>query len=92
MYKITNITDKQGVIKQDFIDKLREKHGYDLLGEIMQYSFMKFFIKDKPPCCIFQWYKGGCMITSRVEKIDETDDEVCIVTENSIYTFKKVEE
>lgn len=92
MYKITNVTDKQGIVKQDFIDLMKSRHGDDLLGDFIYYDYIKLNI-DSNPCCQFKWGddSGHMMLTSRVQQIDENYDRsvICIVTENSIYTFKK---
>ena len=32
MYKITNVTDRQGIIKQEFINDMKSAHGDELLG------------------------------------------------------------
>ena len=93
MYKITNVTDRKGIIKQDFIDDMRLKHGEELLGDFADYQYMKDNIEHNISC-YFQWAdnSGKMLRTSKVESVVEYNDTIRIVTRNSVYEFEKVEE
>ena len=93
MYKITNVTDKQGVVKKEFINDMKSKHGDELLGDFIYYDYMKSNIEHKPSCC-FEWAddSGKMMRTSYVESVTEYDNIIKITTRNSVYEFEKVEE
>ena len=93
MYKITNITDRQGVVKQEFINDMKSAHGDELLGDFIYYDYMKSNIEHKPSCC-FEWAddSGKMMRTSEVESVTEYDNIIKIATRNSVYTFEKVKE
>ena len=92
MYKITSVTDKEGSVKQEFIDDMKAKHGEELLGDFICYEHMKNNLEYKPHCC-FIWAdnSGKMMRTSYVESVTEYDNIIKIATENSVYVFEKVE-
>ena len=92
MYKITSVTDKEGSVKQEFIDDMKAKHGEELLGDFIYYEHMKNYLEHKPHCC-FIWAdnSGKMMRTSRVQSMSEWDNKIKVVTENSVYVFEKVE-
>jgi hypothetical protein len=93
MHKITNVTDRQGVVKQEFINDMKAKHGDELLGDFIYYDYMKSNIEHKPSCC-FEWAdnSGKMMRTSYVESVTEHDNIIKITTRNSVYEFEKVED
>jgi hypothetical protein len=93
MYKITNVTDRKGVVKQEFFDDMKAKHGDELLGDFIYYDYMKSNIEYKPSCC-FEWAddSGKMMRTSYVESVTEHDNIIKITTRNSVYEFEKVED
>lgn len=86
MYKITNITDRDGNVKYDFINKLKEKHpellGEFLDGEIIQGVGLYFLWADNT---------GRMLRTSTVCNYIENEDRVIVTTRNSVYTFEEVE-
>ena len=92
MHKITNVTDRQGVVKQEFIDDMKSAHGDELLGDFIYYDYMKSNIENKP-CCCFEWAdnSGKMLRTSWVESVSEYDAIIKIATRNSVYLFEKVE-
>ena len=92
MYKITSVTDKEGSVKQEFIDDMKAKHGEELLGDFIYYEHMKSNLEHKP-CCCFEWAdnSGKMLRTSYVESVTEYDNIIKIVTENSVYVFERVE-
>ena len=91
MYKITNVTDRQGVVKQAFINDMKSAHGDELLGDFVDYDYMACEINAP---CYFEWAddSGKMLRTSRVESVAEYNDDIKITTRNSVYEFKKVGE
>ena len=81
MYKIVNITDREGNIKQDFIDEIKLTHP-NMSGEIINKELLKAHI-----CMDFMWNdnSGKMLETSSIEEYIENDDKVKVVTRNSIY-------
>ena len=93
MYKITNIMDKLGNTKLEPFEDCLKLHP-NMEGEFIFFDMMCQSVRiGNNVCCRFKWNDDSdkTMVTSYVKQVEKTDDEVCIVTENSIYTFKKVE-
>ena len=90
MYRITNVTDRCGVVKQEFINKMKEKYP-NLKGKILNKANLKgnIFLD----CMRFEWAddSGLIMRTSLVTKCEEKDDVIKVTTLNSIYTLKREE-
>ena len=88
MYRITNVTDRCGVVKQEFIDKMKEKHP-NLKGKILNKANLKgnIFLD----CMRFEWADdSGLMLrTSLVTEFKEDGDVITITTLNSIYTLER---
>ena len=84
-YKITNITDHQGVPKQEFFDELNEKHP-GLIGEILYPDLIDVF-----GYLLFGWDddSGKMLRTSKISEVEETQNGYVITTRNSIYTLEK---
>lgn len=85
-YKITNITDHQGVPKQEFFDELNEKHP-GLIGEILYSDFF-----EELGYLFFVWNdnSGKMLRTSKISEVEETENGYVITTRNNIYTLEKV--
>lgn len=85
MYKIVNITDREGNVKQDFIDKLREIHP-NMSGEIVHEALFKNHI-----CMDFKWNddSGKILETSIIEEYEKDENKIRVVTMNSIYYLEK---
>lgn len=95
MHKITNVTDRQGVAKQEFIDDMKSAHGDELLGDFIHYDYMMdWILVGVNPVCQFVWNDDSnkMMVTSKVESITEYNDTIKIITRNSVYEFEKVVE
>lgn len=85
MYRITNITDREDNIKQDFIDELKQSHP-ELVGEILYPELVG--IGDH---LCFDWNDDTNKIlrTSTIEEYSDNIDTVKVVTRNSIYYLQK---
>ena len=85
LYRIVNITDREGNVKQDFIDKIRIDHP-NMSGEIINKGLLKAHI-----CMDFMWNddSGKMLETSSVEEYIEDGDKVKVVTRNSVYYLEK---
>ena len=90
MYKIIQITDKQGIPKSHYATLDHPQ----LLGEFENLNLLKGEITNgTQPCCCFIWEDNPdkMMRTSRVQSISEWDNKIKIVTMNSVYVFERVE-
>lgn len=85
MYRIVNITDREGNVKWDFINDLESVHP-NLCGEIMCPELIQtgghFY---------FVWEDNSCKIlrTSAVEAYENNGDTAKVVTKNSVYYLEK---
>ena len=91
MYKIISITDHSD---NDKSASIRQSHP-QLLGDFYYLDMLKSGVANgtQPHCC-FMWADDSdkMMGTSRVQSMSEWDNKIKVVTENSVYTFEKVEE
>ena len=85
MYKITNITDREGNIKQDFIDELKSVH-LNLCGEILYPELTKVGCHF---CFVWSDDTDKMLRTSTIEEYENNGDTVKVVTRNSIYYLEK---
>ena len=87
MYRITNVTDRAGNVKQESIAQLKEDHP-DLVGEIIYKENCEIY-KDR---LRFEWADDSnrMLLTSTVLDYAEDEDKVVVTTMNSIYTFESV--
>ena len=87
-YIITNITDREGNVKQEFIDKLKSVHP-NLKGRITNKGLLKgnLFMS----CLHFEWADDSnkMLKTSMVMDYVEDENKIVVTTMNSIYTFEK---
>lgn len=85
LYRIVNITDREGNIKQDCIDEIKSTHP-NMSGTIINKGLLKAHI-----CMDFMWddSSGKMLETSSVEEYVEDGDKVKVVTRNSIYYLEK---
>ena len=88
MYRITNVTDKEGNVKQEFIDELKVVHP-KLVGKILNKEVLKsdLFVG----CLHFEWADDSnkMLKTSIVMDYVEDNDKIIVTTMNSVYTFEK---
>ena len=85
IYRIVNITDREGNVKQDFIDELQLIHT-ELVGEILYSELIKAGCHF---CFVWNDDTGKMLRTSTIEDYFNNKDTVKVVTRNSIYYLKK---
>ena len=89
MYKITNVTDRNGNVKHDFIKEIEDRHP-DLIGEIINKDTLN---SDLFLCGLrFVWADepDRMLHTSTVLDYVEDSNKIVATTRNSVYTFEKV--
>lgn len=88
MYRITNVADKQGNVKQEFIDELKVVHP-ELVGKILNKEVLNSDLFMG--CLHFEWADDSnkMLKTSMVMDYVEDNDKIIITTMNSVYTFEK---
>lgn len=88
MYRIVNITDREGNIKQEFINELKAIHP-NLIGEILDKEVLKnnLFLSYLN----FKWADNSnkMLRTSMVMDYVEDRDKIVVTTMNSVYIFEK---
>ena len=89
MYKIIQITDKQG---NDKSHQATLDHP-QLLGDFYYLELRSGVANGTEPHCCFIWADDSdkMMRTSRVQSMSEWDNKIKVVTENSVYVFERVE-
>ena len=84
MYKLTNVTDREGNIKVEFMESLKDEHpemnGY-FLYPISTAIRLCFIWADK---------SDTMMRTSPVDKYKEVNGVLKVKTQNSIYTLERI--
>lgn len=85
MYKIINVTDKEGNIKQDFIDDLKSIHP-NMSGEI---SYPEFTKVGSHFCFIWNDETNRMLRTTIIEEYENNGNDIKVVTRNSIYYLEK---
>lgn len=88
MYKIINVTDKEGNVKEEFMEELRETHP-DMAGKLL-YPITKETIGLIRMCLLWTDNSDKILRTSIVEDYEMKGNIVTVTTENSIYTLEKV--
>jgi len=84
MYKIINITDRAGNVKETFIKELRQMHP-DMKGLLL------YPLSTAQRLCFVWADKSEKMLrTSPIESYKEDVYTVTVITENSIYTLERV--
>lgn len=86
LYKIISVTDKEGNIKQDAIDQMKEICA-DMVGEVVFPELIKAGTRF---CLLWNNDSGRMMRTSLIESFDESNLELEVVTRNSVYTLRDV--
>ena len=88
MYKITNITDREGNVKKEFINELKATHP-ELVGKILNKEVLKSDLFMG--CLHFEWADDSnkMLKTSMVIDYVEDNDKIIVTTINSVYTFEK---
>lgn len=84
MYKVINVTDKEGNIKEEFMEKLRQVHP-DMKGLLL------YPLSTAQRLCFVWADKSEKMLrTSPIEGYKEDVYTVTVITENSIYTLERM--
>lgn len=88
MYRIVNITDREGNVKQEFINELKVIHP-ELVGKILNKEVLKSDLFMS--CLHFEWADDSnkMLKTSMVIDYVEDNDKIIVTTINSVYTFEK---
>ena len=88
MYRIVNITDREGNVKQEFINELKVIHP-ELVGKILNKEVLKSGLFMS--CLHFEWADDSnkMLKTSMVIDYVEDNDKIIVTTINSVYTFEK---
>lgn len=91
MYRIVSVTDKNGKLKNDFMDKMKAAHP-SLEGEILNEDLLQsnMFLGDLR----FKWNddSGKMLATSYVTDCERTEDKLVVSTMNSVYTLELVKD
>lgn len=85
IYRIVNITDREGNVKQDFINELRLIHP-ELVGEILYPEFTRV---GGHFCFVWNDDSNKMLRTSTIEEYKNNGDTVKVVTRNSVYYLEK---
>lgn len=93
LYRITNITDREGNQKTEFIERAKEKHP-GLIGAL-RYSYNNFtkeYWKTFLTRFEFIWAdeSNKMLSTSIVEDYEYKDGKIKVTTLNSIYYLEEV--
>ena len=91
MYKIINITDKKGHIKQCFFNELIQIHP-NMTGNII-YPIQQYLINNKSAYLCFAWNDDSNKVlrTSLIDKYEDYGNIIKITTRNSIYTLERID-
>lgn len=89
MYRIINVTDKDGNAKQNLLDELRVKHP-KLCGEILHKELLASNTFMTCLCFIWADDPDRMLRTSMVLDYIEKGNRIIATTMNSIYTFEKM--
>ena len=84
MYKVINITDKDGNIKEGFIEELRVIHPN--MSGLLLYPLSS----ANRLCLIWTDNSEKMLRTSPIVSYTEEGKIVTVITENSIYTLERV--
>lgn len=91
MYRIVSVTDKNGKLKKDFMDKMKAAHP-SLEGEILNEDLLQsnMFLGNLR----FKWNddSGKMLATSYVIDCNRTEDKLVVSTMNSVYTLELVKD
>lgn len=87
MYKIVRITDKDGNDKTDFFKEMKECHP-NMSGEILYPELIRV---GGCFCLLWNDDSGKMLRTSAIEKYENDNGNVKVVTRNSIYCLEEIE-
>ena len=87
-YKIINVTDLSGKVKEEFMAELRAAHP-DMSG-VLLYPISKMSIDRIPLCLVWTDRSDKMMRTSTITGYNEAGNIVTVTTRNSIYTLEVI--
>lgn len=90
MYKVTNVTDKSGNVKEEFFDKMKSSNP-GLTGTIFHLDLFRATMINAPLLFIWSDDSDKALRTSTVQDFYEDGDSIVVTTRNSIYYFTKIE-
>ena len=85
MYKITNVTDREGNIKVEFMESLKNEHP-----EMNGYFLYPLHTATRL-CFIWADKSDKMLRTSPVDKYKEVNGVLKVKTQNSIYTLERMD-
>ena len=88
MYKIINVTDRDGNVKEEFMKELETNHP-EMAGQLL-YPITKDLKGLIRMCFVWTDNSDTVLSTSIVEDYQETKELLKVITENSIYTLEKI--
>lgn len=88
MYKITNVTDKNGNVKEEFFNKMKSLHP-ELTGTIFHLDLFRATMINAPLLFIWNDDTNKALRTSTVQDFCEDGDNIVVTTRNSIYYLTK---
>lgn len=86
MYKIIGITDKKGHFKTDFFAAMKSYHP-NMSGEILYPELIRV---GGCFCLLWDDDSGKMLRTSAIEKYENDNGKVKVVTRNSIYYLEEI--
>ena len=89
MYRIINITDKAGNIKEDFIAELKAVHP-EMKGQLLYPINQELVGMGLRLCFVWADKSEKMLRTSLIEDFSEKGNFMIITTLNSIYTLERM--
>lgn len=86
MYKITNVTDRDGNVKEVFMQKMKQSHP-SMCGELLFSGWMEI---GSRLCLVWDDNSNKMLRTSPiVDDVIREEGKIIVTTMNSIYTLEK---
>ena len=85
-YKIVNVTDRAGNIKEEFMAELQEVHPS--MSGVLLYPISKKSIERIPLCLIWTDQSDKMLRTSTIMGYEESNNIITVTTRNSVYTLE----
>ena len=90
MYKVINVTDRDGNVKEEFMKELKAEHP-DMCG-VLLYPINKNLVNTflTRLCLVWTDNSDRMLRTSSILDYSEQDNLIILTTVNSIYTLEKI--
>ena len=85
-YKITNITDRAGNVKEEFMAELKAAHPE--MSGVLLYPISKESVDMMPLCLLWTDRSDKMLRTSTIAGYNEAGDIITVTTRNSVYTLE----